>query len=251
MSDVMRLPDLVSGCARYYKVDTQDAAHALHELIKELCLEYSVRQGKVALPGHIFWVGRVGSSQRSIRSYKLFFDGLIKYLDCSCDPLSGVDKDLIPSYCESDSSAKDIPAGLIYLSKSALAKWALDAGVEPPDYILNVNAGESAKGGEGGQGFQEKELGTINKIINGLVDLIKEVDKAHSGRLLGSADKMRAEAIKRAASRLNNPPRKNFDLYSAVISLAEDAGVDMPKDHKTLRKYMRAPSKSDSGHEVT
>lgn len=79
--------------------------------------------------------------------------------------------------------------------------------------------------------------------MNGLVDLIKEVDKAHREPPTDSFGRKRAEKIKIHASRLNNPPRKNFDMYSALISFAEDAEVDIPTDHQTLRKYMRAQSK--------
>ena len=43
--DVMRLLDLVKEWAICYEVDEQDVAHDLHELIKELYLEYGVRQG--------------------------------------------------------------------------------------------------------------------------------------------------------------------------------------------------------------
>lgn len=71
--DVIRISDLVKECAGYYEIDDQEAAHILHELFNELFLEYSVRQGKVALPSNIFWVGRPDGPQRSIRTYKLFF----------------------------------------------------------------------------------------------------------------------------------------------------------------------------------
>ncbi|MEW7860048.1 hypothetical protein [Pseudomonas chlororaphis] len=244
--DLMRLPDLVSEYARYYEVDTQEAAHALHELIKELYLEYSVRQGKVALPDHIFWVGRVGSSQRSNRIYKLFFEGLIKYFDDLCDPLPGIDKDLVRSYCESDSSTKDIPVGLIYLSRVALGEWILDAGIEPPDYMLIGNADKGAKGSEGGEKFQAKELGSISLILNGLINLIKEVDKAHTEQPLDDASGKRADTIKRRALGLRSV-RKNFDPCLAILSLAEAAEVEMPKSHKTLRKFMKGHFQGDEG----
>lgn len=73
--DVMRLLDLVKEWAICYEVDEQDVAHDLHELIKELYLEYGVRQGKLALPSHVFWVGRAGGPQPSVRNYKLFSKG--------------------------------------------------------------------------------------------------------------------------------------------------------------------------------
>lgn len=243
--DVMRLPDLVKECARYYEVDDQKAAHTLHELIKELFLEHSVRQGKVALPSHIFWVGRVDGPQRSIRTYKLFFEGLIGYLDLFSDPLSSVDKYSIHSYCESDSSAKDIPVNLIYLSRVALGEWALNSGIEPPAYILKGNPTNRAKKNKEEQTLKENELATISRITNGLFDLIKAVDKAHSELPLNELDKKRAHEIKRGISIINNPPRDNFDRYSAVLLLAEDANVEMHCDPKTLRKYMRPKPKSN------
>ncbi|SFP60221.1 hypothetical protein [Pseudomonas borbori] len=240
--DVMRIPDLVKECARYYEVDDQEAAHTLHELIKELSLEYSVRQGKVALPSHIFWVGRVDGPQQSIRTYKLFFEGLVEYLDLLSDPLSSVEKYSIRSYCESDSSAKNIPVNLIYLSRIALGEWALNAGIEPPTYILEGSSAKRAKKNEEEPTLKENELATVSRITNGLFDLIKAIDKSHSEVPLTKQDKDRLREIKRGLALLNNPPRTNFDRYSTVILLAKDAGVEMRCDPKTLRRYMRPKS---------
>ena len=78
--DVIRLSDLVPKYARHYKVSPQEAAYALHELIVGLYSEYHVKRVEMVVPDHIFWVGRVGGSQRSSKSYKLFFNGLIEYL---------------------------------------------------------------------------------------------------------------------------------------------------------------------------
>lgn len=244
--DVIRLSDLVPEYARRYKVSPQEAAYALHELIVSLYSEYHVKRAEMVIPDHIFWVGRAGNSQRSAKIYKLFFNGFTEYFNNICNPLPETGNGLVRCYCESDSDPKDIPAGIVYLSRAALSEWILDAGIEPPEFISSSNAGEISEKDKSGSGFKEQELGTISKIMNGLVDLIKEVDKAHREPPTDYDGKKRADQIKTHASRLNNPPRKKFDVYSALISFAEDAGVDMPKDHQTLRRYMRAQSKPNS-----
>lgn len=237
--DVMRLPDLVKEWAICYEVDEQDVAHDLHELIKELYLEYGVRQGKLALPSHVFWVGRAGGPQPSVRTYKLFFEGMIECLELFSDPLSSAEKYAIPAYCESDSSAKDIPVNLIYLSRFALAEWALSAGVEPPAYILEGGAARRVRKSERDLSLKENELATISRITNGLFDLVKAVDEFHSEVSLGKLDEVRIRDMRRSLDLIRNPPRSNFDRYSAVLLLAKEANVGMHCDHKTLRKYMR------------
>jgi hypothetical protein len=204
--DVMRLPDLVKECASYYGIDDQEAAHTLHKLIKDLYLEYSVRQGKVALPNHIFWVGRVGGPQSSIRTYKLFFEGLLEYLDLLSDPLSNIEKYSIRSYCESDSSGKDIPVNLIFLSRFALLEWALNVGIEPPAYILEKGSTKQAKKNKEEPTLKEIELATVSRITNGLFDLIKVIGRLHSEVPLTKQDKDRLREIKRAIAIFNNPP---------------------------------------------
>lgn len=245
--DVIRLSDLVPKYASYYKVSPQEAAYALHELIVGLYSEYHVKREEMVVPDHIFWVGRVGCSQRSPKSYKLFFNGLIEYFNSLFNSPPETDSGLVRCYCVSESDAKDIPAGIVCLSRAALGEWILEAGIETPEFILSSNASESAKKDKRASELKEQELGTISKIMNGLVDLIKEVDKVHRELPTDYDGKKRADKIKSHACRLNNPPRRNFDVYSALISLAEDAGVDIPTDHQTLRKYMRAQSKSNSG----
>ncbi|MCE5364123.1 hypothetical protein [Pseudomonas anguilliseptica] len=245
--DVIRLSDLVPEYARHYKVSPQEAAYALHELIVGLHSEYHVKRAEMAIPNHIFWVGRVGSSQCSAKIYKIFFSGFIEYFNNLCNPPPENGNGFFRCYCESDSDPKDIPAGIVYLSRSALSEWILDAGIEPPEFILSSNSGEIPKKNKNESEIKEQERGTIRKIMNGLVDLIKEVDRAHREPPTDYDGKKRADQIKAHASRLSNPPRKNPDVYSALISFAEDAGVDMPKDHQTLRSYMRAQSKSNSG----
>lgn len=234
---LMRLPDLVREYARYYEVDPQDAAHALHELMKELQSECRSRGETLMLPDHIFWVGRVGSSKRSVRVYKLIFDEVVEYFNRLCDLQPELDKYVVRSYCVSDSSAQDIPAGLIYVSKIALSEWILDLGIELPSYMLNDDVNKGLLGGVGGASLQGKELASISLIINGLISLIKEVDKAHTDLHLDDASRKRADTIRRRALGLR-PSRKNFDLSSAILSLADAAEVDMPKSRKTLKKYM-------------
>ncbi|MBS6079573.1 MAG: hypothetical protein KIC49_00065 [Pseudomonas fluorescens] len=247
-ADVIRLTDLVPEYARQYKTGPKEAAYALHELFLDLYTEYHVKREETVIPSHILWVGSAGSSKLAVKSYKLFFNGLIEYFNNLFNPLPEIDDGLVRCYCVSDSEAKDIPAGIFYLSRTSLSAWVLNAGIEPPEFISGSNADQETKVTEGTKEFKTIELGYISKIFSGLVELVKEVDKAHSVQSLDDAGRRRADAIKRGASRLSNPSRKNFDLYSALISLAEDAGVDMPKDHKTLRKYMLAQSKSNSAN---
>lgn len=237
MSDEMRLPEVVSSYANYYGVDVSEAACALHELIAELYQEYGVRQGKVALPDHVFWVGRANSSRHSIRKYKIFFDGILNYFDSLYDSAWREGSNLISTYCESNKDGRDLPANLIFLSKKALAEWLEQAGGEVPQFLLVDDVSARAEVNSDGQGIQAKELGSISLIISGLVNLIKEVDKAHAEQPVDSRAEKRAEAIKRRAAGLRSS-RKNFDLFSAILALADAAETDMPKSHKTLKKYM-------------
>lgn len=244
--DVIRLSDLVLEHARYYKVSPQEAAYALHELIVDLYSEYHVKRVEMVVPDHIFWVGRVGSSQRPTKIYKLFFDGLTEYFNSLCSPPPAADNSLVRCYCVNDSDPKDIPASIVYLSRTAFDEWILDAGIEPPEFILNSDARERTKKDKKGSGFNEQERGTIRKIMNGLVSLIKEIDKAHRELPTDYDSKKRADRIKSHVSKLNNPPRKNSDVYTTLIDLADDAGVDMPADRQTLIRYMRAESAPNS-----
>lgn len=245
--DVIRLSTLVPEYACHYKVSPQEAAYALHELIVGLYSEYHVKRVEMVVPGHVFLVGRVGDSQCSQKTYKIFFNGLIEYFNNLFCPSTEADISLFRCYCVSESEAKDIPAGIVYLSRAALGNWALGAGIEPPEFILSSNARDGAKKDKSASELKEQEMGTISKIMNGFVNIIKEVDKAHRELPVDYDSKKRADKIKNHVFRLNNPPRQKFDIYSALISLAEDVGVDMPTDHQTLRKYMRAQSKSNSG----
>ena len=236
MNDEVSLPELVSGYADYYGGDVPEAAHALHESIDELYKIYKP-QGKTALPSHVFWVGRPDSSKQSIRKYKIFFEGVLNYFDGLHDSVSRDGVDLIPTYCESDRDARDVPVGLVYLSKKNLAEWFEQAGIEGPQYLLVDKPSVTAEVNNEGQVLQAKELGSISLVISGLVNLIKEVDKAHAGQSIGDEAKKRADTIKRIAARLHSS-RTIYNQCLTILDLADAAETDMPKSHKTLKKYM-------------
>lgn len=244
--DVMRLSDLATNYARHYKVSLPDAAYALHELFIELDTDHHSKQPFKEIPNHVVWVGKAGSHTRTNKPYKLYFSALADYFNELINSNPNSESKFVRClYSGERTDTKDIPASTIYLSPLVLSEWILEAGVEPLEFILANNAGSKPEKDKSSIGFKEQELGTISKIINGLVDLIKEVDKAHREPPTDYDSKKRADKIKAHASRLNNPSRKKFDVHSALISFADDAGIDMPADHKTLRRYMRAQSKSD------
>ncbi|MDH0759361.1 hypothetical protein ACTJJT_24505 [Pseudomonas sp. 22373] len=236
MSDEIRLPELVSEYAKYYGVDVPDAAHALHELIGELHQEYKA-QGRFALPSHVFWVGRVDSSRHSIRKYKLFFEGVLNYFYGLYGSVSKEGFDLVTTYSESCRDTRDVPAGLIFLSKKTLAEWFGQAGIEVPKYFLVEEASAKIEISNEGKASRAKEMASIGQIISGLVDLIKEVDRAHTEQPVDDKARMRADTIKLRAARLHDSS-SIYNLCTTILNLADAAEADMPRSHKTLEKYM-------------
>ncbi len=233
-ADLIRLSDFVPEYARYYEVSPQEAAHDLYEIIEALFQEYAVRQGKL-LPEHVFWVGGARTSQRSRKGYELDFGGLRRYfkmLACSGEAGSS----LLDCFCRADRDYTSIPARVVYSSRASIFEWIVGAGIESPSFLLGSDGSEGGKRLESVEGLLAKELGYISRIISGLVNLVMEVDKAHSEQPLDKAGRERADTIKRGVSRLKND-RKNFDLCKAVLSLAEDAGVDMCRDARTFRTW--------------
>ncbi|MGX0954484.1 hypothetical protein AB7M18_000612 [Pseudomonas viridiflava] len=240
-NDLMRLSDLVPAYSRFHKVSDQEAAYALHELIEELYVEHGVNRFRPNSINDIFWVGSLGGFERSTRLCMLYFQSLSKYFYDLFESSSVDQKDLLSCYSEFSQQSVNIPAKVVCFSRVALFEWIVDAGFKAPQFIL---AGDVNKVGEvkGGDGFSEKELGSISRLMNGLVDIIKAVDQAHREPPANYHGKMPADNIKGYAYMLSNPPRQNSDVYNILISLAEEAGVDIPTD-KTLKKYMRKQPK--------
>ncbi|MBC3957117.1 hypothetical protein [Pseudomonas triticifolii] len=234
--DLIRLSDLLPAYARYHALSLPEAAFGLQELIGEVCIEYMLRREDI-LPKQLFWVGRVVSSEVSIRGYELDEEGLLSYFEGLCNPLPGVDSNFIQCFCCSVNKRVCIPASIVYSSRETLGQWIGSAGIEASDFVSSSGMGSRAEADEGKAVLQSKELNSISLIIGGLVELIKEVDKAHTDQSPDEAVKKRSETIRRRVLGLRSD-RKNFDPCTAIISLAEAAGVDMPKSHKTLKKYM-------------
>ncbi|BBN52735.1 hypothetical protein TRE132_08600 [Pseudomonas chlororaphis subsp. aurantiaca] len=235
-ADLIRLSDLAPKFASYHGVGLREAAYSLQELINDVyCIRVMLR-GE-SLPEHVFWVGGAMSPERSIKGYELDFGGLQKYFKALIDSPEIVNP-LVHCFCRAERDYADIPASVVYLSKSALSEWVLTAGIEPPEFILGLWADEHAKKNDKGGELKTKELNAIGKIVSGLIELVKEVHNAHAESAMGDEANRRAERIIKAASRLNSD-RKNFCPYMAIISLADDAGIDMVKDHRTLERYAK------------
>ncbi|MDD1016980.1 hypothetical protein [Pseudomonas rubra] len=245
--DSVRLSDLVPEYSRYYKVTPKEAAHALHELIDDLYSEHGERRGNRLSINEIFWVGKPESSKRASKNYKFHFQLLSQYFEGFFASASEVIPACVSCYSESDERFKDIPASLVWMSRCKFSEWAVEAGIDPPDSISKAGTVRKSLEDSNDSALKTLELESIRKIMVGLVQLIKEVDKAHCEQPNNYDEKRRSDRIKLRASRLNKPPRKNSDLYRELIEFAEDAGFELVKDRQTLRRYMHGESKTSSG----
>lgn len=237
--ELIRLCDLLPMYSNYHGVSLPEAAFGLHELMDEAFLAYLGR-GEELLPERLFWVGGVSSSKRSVRGYVLGHEGLIKYFKALSEPSGSTQ--FINCFCHAEYDYVNVPASIVYSSKTALSEWLKNAGVSDFSFVLDV--GVSSKECGSSSVISSKELNSISLIINGLVELIKEVDKAHTVQGIDAAAQIRADAIKRRALGVRSV-RKNFNPCMAILSLADAAQVEMPKSHKTLGKFMKGHIQSD------
>ncbi|AZD52729.1 hypothetical protein C4K19_0923 [Pseudomonas chlororaphis subsp. aurantiaca] len=245
--DAVRLSELVPEYSRYYNVTPKEAAHALHELIDDLYSEHGEKRGNRLSINEVFWVGKPDSSKRAARNYNFHFQLLSQYFQGFFASASEVSPGCVSCYSEFDERFKDVPASLVWLSRCKFSEWVLDAGIDPPESISKAGVARKVLEDSSDSTLKTLELESIRKIMVGLVRLIKEVDKAHCEQPVDYDDKRRSDRIKLRASRLNNPPRKNTDLYRELIEFAEDAGFELVKDRQTLRRYMHGESKASSG----
>lgn len=235
--DVMRLSDLVPEYARHYKVSPLDAAYALHELFTELNADHHSKQPNKAIPNNIVWVGKVGSSVRSTKAYKIYFSGLAEYFNALIEKGCNSEFNLVRClYVGEHSDTKDIPPSMVYLARSLLSDLVSSTSIELSDFLLNQAPGVASykPSEEGAKAFQGKELVSIQGLARGLIEIIIEVDKAHRGL----SKKTNPAAILLAASQLdlNKRPSK----WRAVLAdLAVAAEVeDFRGNRRTLEKYV-------------
>ncbi len=237
--DVMRLSDLVPEYARYYRVGTQDAAYALHELFVEMDSE----QGRT-IPDDVMWIGRVGSSAPAYSAKVLDirvleFSNLAKYFSDSAGLSCNSESRFVGCTYIVDGCIehKYIPPSMVYLSKPLLGKLIYDATSQALGFLVN-NTPSLMLHSNTDKGLTTKERNSVAKIIKGLVDLVQEVGKAYSDQPLDDKARKRADSIKRDVSRIINPSRKKQNLPLKIRDLADVAGVEMVRDPETLRRYM-------------
>lgn len=244
--DVVRLSELVSEYSRYYGTDQKEAAHAFKELIDGV---WSCRgQGGVyEMPlDKVFWVARPEATEENARSYRFHFEALSQYFQGFFSPASELSPSCIICYSELDKKFKEVPANVVRVSLGNLSKMAMDARIHPPEFISKGSVIGRSLVDSGGSALKTLELESIRKIMVGMVQLIREVDRAYTVQPVNYDEKRRFDSIKLHASRLNNPTRKNMDMYRELIEFAEDAGLEFVKDRQTLRGYMHGYSKTGS-----
>jgi len=236
-NDVMRLSDLVSEYARYYRVSLHDAAYALHELFIELNFNHQFRQPHEAISDQVIWVGRVGSPTRSLKPYKLYFSVLAEYFNS----LIGLSVESEPNFVQclyvgEPYESKDIMPSMVYLSKALLGELIHETVNESLGFLFNEDSAEypCMSSEKETKAFQGKELVSIQGLARGLIEMIIEVDKAHRGL----SKKTNPAAILLAASQLdlNKRPSK---WRAALADLAAAAEVeDFRGNRRTLEKYV-------------
>lgn len=235
-NDVMCLSDLVPEYARFYKVNNQKAAHALHELFEELHIKYGeTLENRLSL-NNIFWVGGVKPSERKTRPYRLYFQLVSNYLYAAYNSAPRIDNGLINCYSETDEQFKNIPASSIYFSRNTLADLIQTVSSEPSEFLFSKNFEVSSyePSNEDIKAFKGKELVSIQGLTRGLIEMIIEVDRAHRGL----SNKTNPRAILLAASQLDlcDKPSK---WRAALTDLAAAVEVEDFRDNRrTLVKYV-------------
>lgn len=240
---LIRLSQFVPEHASHHGIELQEAAYDLRELVEALS-DYYFKSHGGELPEQVCWVGGATSSRRSAKHYLIDFESLLNYFS-GWDNSSTASNPLFECYSKTERNYTASPAGCVYFSKALMAEWILKAGLDCPEFL--VEEGAEKPGNDELEGIRGKELKYVEALAQGLAKLIEEVDRAHAdpvpNRASLSEDKVkdainRAETIKRRASDLRTPRRSNSNPYFALIRLAEAAGVDLPKSHKTIEKYM-------------
>ncbi|QFT23333.1 hypothetical protein FIV02_17315 [Pseudomonas sp. THAF187a] len=240
---LVRLSQFVPEHASHHGIGLQEAAYDLRELVQALSDYYFESHGG-ELPEQVCWVGGATSSRRSAKNHMIDFESLLNYFG-SWDNSPTARSPLFECYSESERNYTANPASCVYFSKTSMAEWILNAGHECPGFLLEETA--EIPENDDLEGILGKELSSVQALTQGLAKLIEEVDRAHvdpipnratlSEKEVAEALK-RAETIKRRASDLRTPRRSNSNPYFALIRLAEAAGVDLPRSHKTIEKYM-------------
>ncbi|NIM32080.1 MAG: hypothetical protein GTN60_12280 [Pseudomonas stutzeri] len=234
--DQMRLSDLLPEYARYNKLTPQEAAHALHELFEELYIKHSeTLENRLSL-NSIFWVEGAKSSERKARPYRLNFQLFSKYFYDIFNSSPKIENGLINCYSEASEQFKNIPASVIYFSRTNLGEWIQTVSTEPLGFLFNEasekNSCKPSK--EEIKAFQGKELVSIRGLARGLVEIIIEVDRAHRGL----SKKLDPDAILLAGSELDLE-LKASKWHEILATLAEAAEVeDFRSNRRTLEKYV-------------
>ncbi|TBU77175.1 hypothetical protein [Phytopseudomonas daroniae] len=232
--ELIRLCDFVPNHSKTLGLDIRAAAYDLQELVQRLIEHHYVRNGPI-IPTSVCWLGGVTDSRQSTRRYVIDFGMLSSYFKAW---LHSPGEDGPVFRPEVEGEFKDVPARAIYFSKSGLIEWVESAGVEIPQFLEGRHSGGRALEAAEIEAFRAKELAYIQRLTQGLVNLLIEVNKAHCGPHLGKEANDQAKRVIRAASLINVADSAS-KRHDDIIHLAETAGIpDFPRSIKTIKKYM-------------
>ena len=235
--DVIRLSDLVPEYARHNKVTLQSAAFAMRELFIELESHHHSEHPYKAIPDQIIWVGKVGSSARSPKAYKLYFSVLSEYFNDLVNPNCNSESIFVRClYTGEHSDNKDITPSMVYLSKHLFGQLTYETTNERLEFLSNEDPKKypHKPNKEEIKTFRGKELVSVQGLAQGLIDMIIEVDRAHRGE----SKKLDPEAILTAAHKLGQKS-SSTSWYEALSDLAKASEIeDFRSNRNTLEKYV-------------
>ena len=230
----VRLSEFVSLHALAHGTNLQAAAFDLQALIQSLTHRYLNRSGK-SIPEGLVWVGGISSPSRSAMPYEVDYSSLLGYFE-AWSKSSQQDAPLCMCYSIADREYKPIPAQCIYFDRRKLVEWISVANLVCPSFLADRVSSSTPVVDEEALAHKGKELVSINGLMQGLINIIIAVDKAHRGAL----DKGHLADIKHLVVQLEGEiDEKSPNWHSTLVELADLVGADdFRRNPKTLKKYI-------------
>src|SRR5690554_3271417 len=175
MTDAIRLPDLIPAYAAYQRVNSQEAAYTLHQLMERLRTEFRY----FTFPDDAVWVRNFSGADLPGSRFRPYADGLVEYFKARMGAGDVVKEVSAGAFVSAPLGASaegpvTVPAGMVYFSRERFCELVGGASAELfalCEFLSDGSDKNSATASEEG-GFRGKELASIQNLTGALLEII-------------------------------------------------------------------------------